>query len=84
MDRSREQDVIDLRNKMYDQSAPYFFRRMAGQSLLNVQYQIKDRNIVKLRAMLIKALSAGDSREADKIGDQVKNYIHLKGEKHYG
>ena len=75
MDNSRDHDLRLLHRCFSDKSLPMSKRNAAYRTYQSIQAQVKDRPLVKLRYRLIAAHRASDYEEAEKIEQQIKDYV---------
>lgn len=79
MDNSRDADLAVLYERFNDHNLSQARRRNAYHTFQNIQSQIKDRPLVKLRFRLIAAHRASDVVEVEKLEKLIDEYSRRTG-----
>lgn len=74
MDSSRDADLTVLYERFNNPNSSRAVRMKYHQKFVNIQAQVKDRTLTKLRYELISASQHGTAEYADKIGQQIEEY----------
>ncbi len=74
VDSSRAKDLSLLKSWMNDPSYGLARRKMFFRTFQRIQSQLHDKHLAMMRERLIKATKAEDSKEMQKITNQIKDY----------
>lgn len=74
MDNSRNPDLAALNQRFNDPTLSLAIRQRAYRAYQDIQAQVQDRTLVKLRYRLIGAHRANDEVEAGKLEKQIREH----------
>lgn len=71
----RTGDLIKLNNDRNNPSLPRLVRSRAAHAHAKIVEQLKDKKLMRLRLRLINATRAGDTAEASKIQQLMREHV---------
>lgn len=74
MDLTREADLARLHRVLADPDETPLHKRQADKAMYRIKRKMHDRTLAAFRQRLIRADQAGDSAEARKIAEALKDY----------
>lgn len=78
MDNSRDQDLLRLYKRFTNPNVHKKERRRIHNKFVNIQNQLTDRGLTKLRYALINASRNGTAEDINRLELQIKEYSRLK------
>lgn len=78
MDNSRDKDLLTLYERFTNPKVRRGERRRIHNKFVNIQNQVTDRGLTKLRYALISASRSGTADDINKLELQIKEYLRLK------